>query len=590
MPLGQDPTSCVAYGFVLQLRRGETESAREVFMLKPWVAHYEPGVLPALDCLALPLHGLLEHTAARYPDRVSTIFFGAKLTYRALNEAANRFAHALLNLGLERGDRVALMLPNCPQFLIAFYGALKAGAVVTAMNPLYTPRELTYQLNDADAATLVTLSKFYPTVESVRDKTTLQRVIVTNLKEYFPMALRALFTLFKERKEGHRVSLRREVPTFWFQDVLATSPTTGAPSVTVDPSDTALLQYTGGTTGTPKGAMLRHSGLVANTLQIRAWLSDFREGAETMLLVLPLFHVFGLGACMSVMVQGAGTMILLPQFKTHDVLHALSKHRATLFPGVPSMYVALNNSPELARVDLSSLRHCFSGAAPLPQEVQQRFEAHIGGRLVEGYGLTEANACIITPLRGTRKRGSIGIPIPEVEAKVVDVETGAQTLAPGEVGELVVRCPQQMQGYWRKADETAEVLRDGWLYTGDIVHMDDEGFFYLVDRKKEIILSGGFNVYPRDVEEVLYLHPKVREAAVIGIADAFLGEQVKAFVVLHEGQAATADEIIAFCREYLIVYKLPKQIEFRDSLPKTLIGKVLRRVLLEEERQRTVSL
>jgi long-chain acyl-CoA synthetase len=558
-------------------------------MIKPWLAHYEPGVLPSLNCPALPLHGLLEQTAACYPDRVASIFFGAQLTYRDLDGAANRFAHALLSLGVERGDRVALMLPNCPQFLIAFYGALKAGAVVTAINPLYTPRELIYQLNDADTATLVTLSKFYSTVEAVRDKTMLQRVIVTNLKEYFPTALRLLFTLFKERKEGHRVSLRHDAPTFWFQDVLTASPTTASPGVAVDPNDTALLQYTGGTTGRPKAAMLRHSGLVANTLQIRAWLSDFREGAETMLLVLPLFHVFGLGACMSVMVQGAGTMILLPQFRTREVLHAVGKHRATMFPGVPSMYVALNNSPELPRVDLTSLRHCFSGAAPLPQEVQERFEAHIGGRLVEGYGMTEANACIITPLRGTRKRGSIGIPIPDVEARIVDVETGTQTLAAGEVGELVVRCPQQMHGYWRQADDMAEVLRDGWLYTGDIAHMDEDGFFYLVDRKKEIILSGGFNVYPRDVEEVLYLHPKVREAAVIGIADAFLGEHVKAFVVPHEDQAATADEIIAFCREHLVAYKVPKQIEFRESLPKTLIGKVLRRVLLEEEHQRTVS-
>jgi long-chain acyl-CoA synthetase len=558
-------------------------------MLKPWLAHYEPGVLSTLDCPAMPLHGLLEQTAARYPDRIATIFFGAKLTYRDLNEAANRFAHALLQFGLGQGDRVALMLPNCPQFLIAFYGALKAGAVVTAINPLYTPRELTYQLNDAEAETLVTLSKFYPTVEAVRDSTALRQVIVTNLKEYFPAALWALFTLFKERKEGHRVSLRRERPTFWFQDLLATARSAAGPGIAVNPDDTALLQYTGGTTGSPKGAMLKHRGLVANTLQIRAWLSDFREAAETMLLVLPLFHVFGLGACMSVMVQGAGTLVLLPQFNTRDVLHAISKHRATLFPGVPSMYVALNNSPELPRVDLTSLRHCFSGAAPLPQEVQERFETHIGGRLVEGYGMTEANACIITPLRGTRKLGSIGVPIPEVEARIVDLETGERTLATGEVGELVVRCPQQMQGYWRRSDETAEVLRQGWLYTGDIARMDEEGFFYLVDRKKEIILSGGFNVYPRDVEEVLYLHPKVREAAVIGIADAFLGEQVKAFVVPHAGEVASADELIAFCRERLVVYKVPKQIEFRESLPKTLIGKILRRVLLEEERQRTVS-
>ena len=558
-------------------------------MLKPWLAHYEPGVPPTLDYPAVPLHGLLEQTAERYPERVATVFFGAKLSYRALNEAANRFAHALLHLGLQRGERVALMLPNCPQFLIAFYGALKAGAVVSAVNPLYTPRELEYQLNDAEVATLVTLSKFYPTVEAVRGQTALQRVIVTNIKEYLPMARRTLFMLFKERQEGHRVSLRRDASSHWFQDMLVASRTSSPPGLAIDPSDVALLQYTGGTTGTPKGAMLTHRGLVANTLQIRSWLSDFREGAETMLLVLPLFHVFGLGACMSVMVQGAGTMILLPQFNTHDVLQALSKHRATLFPGVPSMYVALNNSAELPRVDLRSLRHCFSGAAPLPQEVQERFEAHIGGRLVEGYGMTEANACIITPLRGARKRGSIGVPIPDVQARIVDLDTGVQSLAPGEVGELVVQCPQQLQGYWRKVDDTAQVLRDGWIYTGDIARMDEEGFFYIVDRKKEMILAGGFNVYPRDVEEVLYLHPKVREAAVIGVPDAFRGECVKAFVVPQDGESPSADELIAFCRKHLVGYKIPTQIEFRASLPKTLIGKVLRRVLMEEERQRIVS-
>jgi long-chain acyl-CoA synthetase len=558
-------------------------------MHTPWLAHYEPGVPQTLKYPALPLHGLLEQTAARYPERIATIFFGAQLTYRALNAAADRFAYALLSFGLKRGDRVALMLPNCPQFLIAFYGTLKAGGVVTAVNPLYTPRELEHQLNDAEVETLVTLTKFYPTVEAIRAKTALQRVIVTNIKESFPAALRLLFTLFKERKEGHRVSLRRATAAYWFRDVLSAQSTASAPGIAVDPDDTALLQYTGGTTGTPKGAMLKHAGLVANTLQIRAWLSDFQEAGETMLLVLPLFHVFGMGVCMSVMVHGAGTMILLPQFRTHDVLQAMTKYRATLFPGVPSMYVALNNSPELGRVNLTSLRHCFSGAAPLPQEVQQRFEAHIGGRLVEGYGMTEANACIITPLRGARKPGSIGIPIPDVEARIADLATGTQTLPPGEVGELVVRCRQQMQGYWHKPEETAHMLRDGWVYTGDIARMDDEGFFYLVDRKKEMILSGGFNVYPRDVEEVLYMHSQVQEAAVIGAPDAFLGESVKAFVVPREGMSPTPNEIIEFCRQHLVAYKVPKQVEFRASLPKTLIGKVLRRVLIEEERQRIVS-
>ena len=558
-------------------------------MLNPWLAHYEPGVPPTLEYPALPLHGLLEQTAERYPERIATVFFGARLTYGALDAAANRFAHALLGFGVQRGDRVALMLPNCPQFLIAFYGTLKAGAVVTAVNPLYTPHELEYQLNDAEAGTLVTLSRFYPTVEAVRGKTAVQRVIVTNIKEYFPAALRLLFTVFKERREGHRVAFGRGPTTCWFQDVLAAQRTMGTPGLTIVPGDVALLQYTGGTTGTPKGAMLTHAGLVANTLQIRTWLSDFREAGETMLLALPLFHVFGMGACMSVMVQGAGTMILLPQFRTHDVLHAISKYRATLFPGVPSMYVALNNSPELRRVNLKSLRHCFSGAAPLSHEVQAQFEAHIAGHLVEGYGMTEANACIITPLRGVRKPGSIGIPIPDVEAGIVDLETGTQTLPPGGVGELVVRCPQQMRGYWRQPDESARVLRNGWVYSGDIARMDDEGFFYIVDRKKEMILSGGFNVYPRDVEEVLYMHAKVQEAAVIGTPDAFLGERVKVFVVPRQGTSPTPEEIIEFCRQRLAPYKVPRQVEFRDSLPKTLIGKVLRRVLIEEEQQRIVS-
>jgi long-chain acyl-CoA synthetase len=531
----------------------------------------------------VPLHGLLEETAARYPTRDAVIFFGRKLTYQAIDAAANRFAHALLRFGLQQGARVGLLLPNCPQFLIAFYGALKAGAIVTAINPLYTPRELEYQLTDAGADVLVTLSKFYPTVETVRAKTPVRRVIVTNIKEYLPPMRKILFTLVKEKREGHRVALGRESPTHWLQEILAAQPATSPPGVRVDPGDIALLQYTGGTTGTPKGAMLSHAGIVANTLQIRAWLSDFREGAETMVLVLPLFHVFGMGACMNLMVQGAGTMVLLPQFKTHDVLQAISRYRATLFPGVPSMYVALNNAPDLSRFDLTSLRHCFSGAAPLPREVQETFEARTGGRVVEGYGMTEVNACIITPLRGLRKPGSIGVPVPDVEARIVDLESGTMSLPPGQVGELVVRGPQQLRGYWNRPEDTADILRAGWVYTGDIARMDADGYFSIVDRKKEMILSGGFNVYPRDVEEALYLHPQVREAAVIGVPDAFLGEAVKAFVVPRAGTSPTPEEIIVFCREHLTGYKVPRSVELRESLPKTLIGKVLRRALLEEE-------
>jgi long-chain acyl-CoA synthetase len=408
-------------------------------------------------------------------------------------------------------------------------------------------------------------------------------VIVTNIKEYLPPMRKILFTLVKEKREGHRVALGRESPTHWLQEILAAQPATSPVGVRVDPDAIALLQYTGGTTGTPKGAMLTHAGIVANTLQIRAWLSDFQEGAETMVLVLPLFHVFGMGACMSLMVQGAGTMVLLPQFKTRDVLQAISRYRATLFPGVPSMYVALNNAPDLSRFDLTSLRHCFSGAAPLPREVQETFEARTGGRVVEGYGMTEVNACIITPLRGLRKPGSIGVPVPDVEARIVDLESGTRSLPPGQVGELVVRGPQQLRGYWNRPEDTADILRAGWVYTGDIARMDADGYFSIVDRKKEMILSGGFNVYPRDVEEALYMHPQVREAAVIGVPDAFLGEAVKAFVVPRAGTSPTPEEIIVFCREHLTGYKVPRSVELRESLPKTLIGKVLRRALLEEE-------
>lgn len=555
-------------------------------MEKPWVKHYEPGVPETLEYPEVPLHHFLAESARRFPTRAATIFFDARLTYSELDALANRVAHALIDMGVQKGDRVALLLPNTPQFVASFYGALKAGAIVVANNPLYTARELTYQLNDAGATTIITLSKLYPTVQQILPDTQLENVIVTNIKEYMPFVLRTLFALFREKKDGHRVSLAPG--HVWFQDWIRNR-STAAPNVEVTPDDVAIYQYTGGTTGVSKGAIATHRALVANTIQIDAWLPDRRIGEEVYLAVIPFFHVYGMVACMSAAVYQAATMVLLPQFKVDDVLKAIQKYRPTLFHGVPAMYVAINNHPEVEKYDLRSIRACISGAAPLPVEVKQRFEEITGGKLVEGYGLSEApTATHCNPINGLNKPGSIGLPFPDVECKIVDPETGAE-LPPGEPGELCIRAPQVMQGYLNRPEETEEALKDGWLYTGDIAYMDEDGYFYIVDRKKDMIISGGYNVYPREVEEVLYQHPAVQEAAVAGVPHEYYGEMVKAYVVLKPGATATEEEIIQFCKERLAGYKVPKAVEFRSELPKTMVGKVLRRVLVEEEKRRAAQ-
>ncbi len=552
-------------------------------MEKPWVKHYEPGVPATLEYPEVPLHHFLESSARRFPTRTATIFFDARLSYSELDALANRIAHALIDMGVQKGDRVALLLPNSPQFVACFYGALKAGAIVVANNPMYTARELTYQLNDAGATTIITLSKTYPTVRQILPDTQLKNVVVTNIKEYMPFVLRTLFTLFREKKDGHRVSLTPG--HVWFQDWIRNR-STAAPNVEVTPDDVAIYQYTGGTTGVSKGAIATHRALVANTLQIDAWLPDRRMGEEVYLAVLPFFHVYGMVACMSAAVYQAATMVLLPRFNVDDVLKAIQKYRPTLFHGVPAMYVAINNHPEVEKYDLRSIRACISGAAPLPVEVKQRFEEITGGKLVEGYGLSEApTATHCNPINGLNKPGSIGLPFPDVECKIVDPETGEE-LPPGEPGELLIRAPQVMKGYLNRPEETAEALKDGWLHTGDIAYMDEDGYFYIVDRKKDMIISGGYNVYPREVEEVLYQHPAVQEAAVAGVPHEYYGEMVKAYVVLKPGATATEEEIIQFCKERLAGYKVPKAVEFRSELPKTMVGKILRRVLVEEEKQK----
>ncbi len=547
-----------------------------------WVTSYEDGIPPTLAYPAGPLHDLLSASASRYPSHTAMVFYGRRFAYRDLERAANRFANALIRLGVRKGDRVAVMLPNVPQTVIAYYGALKIGAVVVQVNPLYVEREIEQQVRDAEVRLMVALDLFYPRIEPIRTSSGLETVIVTSVKDALPWHLALLYPL-KAWREGTTVSVPKAPPVFDFAAILAAS-SEEAPRVSVGPEDLALLQYTGGTTGVPKGVMLTHRNLVANTLQCRAWMPSLRDGKEVFLAVIPFFHVYGMTACMNLAIATGGTMVLLPRFVTKDVLHAIVKSRTTIFIGVQAMYVAINNFPDVGRYDLSSIRICISGAGPLHTEVQDRFEALTGGKVVEGFGLSEASPVThVTPIFGRRKKGTIGLPLPDTDARIVDLDSGTRELPVGEAGELIVRGPQVMKGYWRRPEESAVVLRDGWLHTGDIATVDDDGYFAIVDRKKDMIKTKGENVYPREVEEVLFRHPKVKDAVVVGVPEEFMGEMIKAYVVLKDGESATEKEIIEYCGRDLAKFKVPKAVEFRPELPRTMVGKVLRRVLLDEE-------
>jgi long-chain acyl-CoA synthetase len=552
---------------------------------KPWTRHYDPDVPASLVYPSVPLQAMLDDAAEAHPNATATIFFNRKRSYKSISDAAWRFANGLRRMGVKKGDRVALVMPNSPQFVIAFYGALRAGAVVVPCNPLYTPPELQHQLTDSGATVVVVLSRLYPVVKAARANTAVEHVIVTNIKEEMPPVLRVLFTLAKEKKDGHRQAFAGDPGAVSLREVLSApaDPFEGG----TRPDDLAVLQYTGGTTGVSKGAMLSHRALVANTLQCRSWFTNLRDGRDVAMAVMPFFHVYGLTVVMSLAVQGAAAMILEPQFDLEHVLKDVQRHRPKLFCGAPRIYNAINNSPIAAKYDLRSIEACISGSAPLLIETHRRFVELTGAKLVEGYGLTEAAPVThCNPLfgEGKQKVGSIGIPFPDVESRIVDLETGEHDVPPGESGELILRGPQLMDGYYNRPDETAQTLRNGWLYTGDIATVDPEGYVSIVDRKKEMIIVSGFNVYPREVEEALAMHPAVMDAAAIGVPHPIKGEEVKAFVVLKPGATATADEIRAHSEKHLAPFKRPKEIEFRASLPKTLIGKTLRRQLAQEDK------
>ncbi len=564
-------------------------------MEKPWLAHYEPIVPQSLSYPNISLPELLERSVRQFPAQpalrlilryLGPLSIGGRMSYRQLGAEVDRCAAALHALGVRKGDRVALMLPNLPQFVICFFGALKVGAIVVNTNPQYTGREIERQFSDAGVETAVMLSALYNRLEEVRSRTPVKRVVLTDLLDYASPLSRLAGRWAPQR--GAQLAPRPSGEGVYHLRPLLASHPGPPPRVAIAPDDTALFQYTGGTTGIPKAAMLTHRNLVVNTVQMRHWITPIEMGRERVLGALPFFHVYGMTVGMLLGIHVGAELILLPVPRpTELIMQTIHRYKATIYPGVPTMYIGIINHRRVGRYNLRSVKACISGAAPLPMEVQVKFGQLTGGRLVEGYGLTEASPVThCNPVRGECRAGSIGLPLPDVEARIMDYERLVEQPV-GEAGELWVRGPQVMAGYWNRPEETARTITpDGWLRTGDIARMDADGYFYLIDRLKDIIITSGFNVIPREVEEVLYEHPKVQEAVVAGVPDPYRGEMVKAYVVLKPGQSATAEEIIAFCAERLAPYKVPRQVEFRRELPKTAVGKFLRRALVEEEKEK----
>ncbi len=555
---------------------------------RPWLKHYGEGVPHTINYPEVPLFHFLEEAARRYPANPCTIFKGAVITYREMNDLVDRLAAGLAEIGVQKGDRVGIFMPNTPQFVMAYFAILKIGGVVVATNPLYTAREIEHQVNDSGVEIMMVMSNFYEIIKQVQPKTRIRKVIVTNLKETLPSHLALLFTFFKEKKGGFRVQLA--AGDEWMQDMLNRHKAADRPKIEVTADDAAVFQYSGGTTGVPKAAIGSHRNLVANSLMMQAWIPNAVEGQEVVILAIPMFHVYGMviGMCFAMLLSSAMVMIPNPR-DLHDVLENIHKHKGTIFPGVPTLYNAINNHADVkaGKYDLSTIKACISGSAALMGETKARFEALTGGKLAEGYGLSEApTASHCNPLSGENPPGSIGLPLPDIDARIVSLDDEVTVLPPGEIGELVIKGPTTMKGYHNMPTETANALRDGWLYTGDIARMDEEGYFYLVDRKKELIKPGGYQVWPREVEEVIAAHPQVMEVGVAGIPDPYRGETVKAWVVLKPGEKLSEADVKTWCSGKLAKFKIPTQVEFRSELPKTTVGKILRRELVQQERDK----
>ena len=549
---------------------------------KPWLASYETGVPAQITYENVCLPAFLERSAAEFPETMALLFQGYQVNYRQLKEMVDRFAAGLHAFGIRKGDSVAILLPNVIPCVVAYYAILKIGARAVMNNPLYSDRELEHQFNDSGAVMLITLDLLVKRMVALRPQTKIQNIIYTSIGDYLPFPKNLLFPLVGKKK-GLAAKVAPAERLFKWKAMLAQYPPQ-PPAVELALDDIAMLQYTGGTTGVSKGVVLTHGNLSRQVQHIRAWFPKFKRGEEIMLGALPFFHVFGLSVAMNFAIYMGWGDILVPKPQPEPLLEAIGKFRPTFAPLVPTMYIGMLSLPQIKGTDLTCIKGCFSGSAPLPIEVIRDFEDKTGAVIVEGFGMTESSPVThINPFGGQRKVGSIGIPIPDTEARIVDLGDPGKEMPVGETGELVVRGPQVMQGYWQREDATAETLIDGWLHTGDIGMMDEDGYFYIVDRKKDMIISGGYNVYPRDIEEVLFEHPQIEEATAIGVPHPTRGEQVKAFVVLKSGETATPEEIIAYCKDKLAAYKLPTEVEFMDSLPKTNVGKVLKKELRAEE-------
>jgi long-chain acyl-CoA synthetase len=553
---------------------------------KPWLASYEKGVPATMEYENICLPAILERTASQFPNNMALLFQGYQMTFRQLNDMVNRFAACLHDFGIKKGDSVAILLPNVIPCVVACYAILKVGGIAVMNNPLYSDRELKHQFNDSGSKVLITLDLLGNRMIDLRPETSIKQIIYTSIGDYLPFPKNLLFPLVAKKK-NLAADVKSAENVYKWKDVLKKS-TSHPPDVPLSFDDVAMYQYTGGTTGVSKGVMLTHSNLSKQVQQAEAWFPKFNKGEEIMLGALPFFHVFGLSVAMNFAIYMGWGHILIPKPQPDALLESISKFKPTFAPLVPTMYIGMLNHPTIDKTDMTSIKGCFSGSAPLPLEVIRDFESKTGAVIVEGFGMTESSPVThINPFAGgKRKVGSVGVPVSDTEARIVDIVDGNTNVPVGETGELLVKGPQVMKGYWNNPEETAQTLAGGWLHTGDIAKMDDEGYFYIVDRKKDMILSSGYNVYPRDIEEVLYENPKVQEAAAIGVPHPIRGEAIKIFIVMKEGETANQEEIIEYCAGKLAKYKLPAEVEFRDELPKTNVGKILKKDLREEESTR----
>ncbi|MDY6863011.1 MAG: long-chain fatty acid--CoA ligase [Thermodesulfobacteriota bacterium] len=544
-----------------------------------WHNSYPFEIPPKIDYHREPLFSFLENSANNFPDKIAVRYYGLKLSYRKLKRCTEKFAGSLSDLGVKKGDRIALVFPNSPQMIITLYAAFKLGFIAVPVNPLYTEREMEWQIKNSDAQVIITFEKFFKKIEKIKINLNISKIIISKIYDFLPFYLIPPLYIKERRSRNSRVTKGKDI--YFFKELIRK----GRPKKSMDvvQEDIALLQYTGGTTGLPKGVILTHRNLVSNVLQTAHWFYESKKGSEIILSVIPFFHIFGLTVALNFPIFLAATIILAPGFELINILKMISKYQPTLFPGTPAMFSAISRHRQISKYNLTSIQFCISGSAPLTKKVQQDFTRVTGSKLVEGFGLTESSPVThCNPFNGRDKEGSIGLPVPDTMCKIVDIETGEKVLGIEEEGELCIKGPQVMEGYMKSELETQKVLKNGWLYTGDIARMDKDGYFYIVDRKKDLILSGGYNIYPQEVDEILCLHPEIKEAATIGIPDRLRGEKVVAFIVTGSDVKIDKKKILKYCRERLAKYKIPSEIKIVRELPKSSIGKILRKDIRKE--------